>query len=148
MEETFLARFPEIAEKIFEQLKNEDIQRYSAVIGVTFKINLTNPTLILWKELRIDWFKEKVNLCRFWLLTPSPADKLSTTKSSNKLDKNNYKKMSSEESTEIDINIKVNNIHCTFNVRCLLNIEDIMERGVNVELRKNRDGIKMQLRFW
>ena len=55
--------------------------------------------------------------------------------------------MSSEESTEIDINIKVNNIHCTFNVRCLLNIEDIMERGVNVELRKNRDGIKMQLRF-
>jgi len=54
--------------------------------------------------------------------------------------------MSSEESTEIDIDIKVNNIHCTFNVRCLLNIEDIMERGVNVELRKNRDGIKMQLR--
>ena len=29
MEETFLARFPEIAEKIFEQLQNEDIQRYS-----------------------------------------------------------------------------------------------------------------------
>ena len=71
----------------------------------------------------------------------------STSKSSHKLDKNNYKKMSSEESTEIDIDIKVNNIHCTFNVRCLLNIEDIMERGVNVELRKNRDGIKMQLRF-
>ena len=54
--------------------------------------------------------------------------------------------MSSEESTEIDINIKVNNIHCTFNVRCLLNIEDIMERGVNVELRKNRDHVTMQLR--
>ena len=70
-----------------------------------------------------------------------------SNQSSHKLDKNNYKKMSSEESTEIDIDIKVNNIHCTFNVRCLLNIEDIMERGVNVELRKNRDGIKMQLRF-
>ena len=54
--------------------------------------------------------------------------------------------MSSEESTEIDINIKVNNIHCTFNVRCLLNIEDIMERGVNVELRKSRDRVTMQLR--
>ena len=29
MEETFLARFLEIAEKNFEQLKNEDIQEYS-----------------------------------------------------------------------------------------------------------------------
>ena len=73
--------------------------------------------------------------------------RLSTTKSSNKLDKKNYKTMSSEESTEIDVDIKVNNVQCTFNVRCLLNIEDIIERGVNVELRKNRDRIKMQLRF-
>ena len=73
--------------------------------------------------------------------------RLSTTKSSNKFDKKNYKKMSSEESTEIDIDIKINNVQCTFNVRCLLNIEDIIERGVNVELRKNRDRIKMQLRF-
>lgn len=52
--------------------------------------------------------------------------------------------MSSEESTEIDI--KINNIQCTFNVRCLLNIEDIIERGVNVELRTSRDRLKMQLR--
>ena len=73
--------------------------------------------------------------------------RLSTTKSPNKLEKKNYGKMSSEESTEIDIDIKINNVQCTFNVRCLLNIEDIIERGVNVELRKNRDGIKMQLRF-
>ena len=29
MEETFLARFLEITEKIFEQLNNEDIQEYS-----------------------------------------------------------------------------------------------------------------------
>ena len=53
--------------------------------------------------------------------------------------------MSSEESTEIDI--KINNIQCTFNVRCLLNIEDIIERGVNVELRTSRDRLKMQLRL-
>ena len=70
--------------------------------------------------------------------------RLSTTKSSNKLDKKNYKTMSSEESTEIDI--EINNVFCTFNVRCLLNIEDIIERGVNVELRKTRDRLKMQLR--
>ena len=29
------------------------------------------PILIFWKDLRIDWIKEKVNLCRFWLLTHS-----------------------------------------------------------------------------
>ena len=34
MEKTFLARFPEITEKIFEQLKNEDIQRYSDCCNV------------------------------------------------------------------------------------------------------------------
>ena len=73
--------------------------------------------------------------------------RLTTTKLSNKLHKKNYRKMSSEESTEIDIDIKVNNIQCTFNVRCLLNIEDIIERGVNVELRKSRDRVTMQLRF-
>ena len=73
--------------------------------------------------------------------------RLSTNKSSHKPDKNNYKKMSSEESTEIDIDIKINNIQCTFNVRCLLNIEDIIERGVNVELRTSRDRLKMQLRL-
>ena len=73
--------------------------------------------------------------------------RLTTTKLSNKLHKKNYRKMSSEKSTEIDIDIKVNNIQCTFNVRCLLNIEDIIERGVNVELRKSRDRVTMQLRF-
>ena len=73
--------------------------------------------------------------------------RLTTTKLSNKLHKKNYRKMSSEESTEIDIDIKFNNIQCTFNVRCLLNIEDIIERGVNVELRKSRDRVTMQLRF-
>ena len=73
--------------------------------------------------------------------------RLTTTKLSNKLHKKNYRKMSSEESTEIDIDIKVNNIQCTFNVRCLLNIEDIIDRGVNVELRKSRDRVTMQLRF-
>ena len=73
--------------------------------------------------------------------------RLTTTKLSNKLQKKNYRKMSSEKSTEIDIDIKVNNIQCTFNVRCLLNIEDIIERGVNVELRKSRDRVTMQLRF-
>ena len=55
--------------------------------------------------------------------------------------------MSSEESIEIDIDINVNNIQCTFNVRCVLNIEDIIERGLNVELRKGREYVNMQLRF-
>merc|ERR1711862_599256 len=53
-------------------------------------------------------------------------------------------KMSSEES--IDIDIEINNVFCSFNVRCSLNIEDLIERGVNVELKKNRTYVNMQLR--
>merc|ERR1711862_913361 len=53
-------------------------------------------------------------------------------------------KMSSEES--IDIDIEINNVFCSFNVRCSLNIEDMIERGVNVELKKNRTYVNMQLR--
>lgn len=56
--------------------------------------------------------------------------------------------MSSDEEMEMETEtfIDINNIFCSFNVRCKLNLEDIMNRSINVEMKKNRNYINMQLR--
>ena len=38
----------------------------------------------------------------------------------------------------LNIDIFINNVLCAFNLRCRLDLEDILERGLNVELRENK----------
>ena len=59
-----------------------------------------------------------------------------------------FLEMSSDEEMEMETEtfIDINNIFCSFNVRCKLNLEDIMNRSINVEMKKNRNYINMQLR--
>ena len=41
-----------------------------------------------------------------------------------------------EEEPEPEVDIVINNVVCSFNVRCHLNLRDIALRGLNVEYRK------------
>ena len=54
--------------------------------------------------------------------------------------------MSSDQETEMETFIDINNVFCSFNVRCKLNLEDIMNRSINVEMKKNRNYVNMQIR--
>ena len=38
----------------------------------------------------------------------------------------------------LNVDIFINNVLCTFNLRCRLDLEDILERGHNVELRESK----------
>ena len=54
--------------------------------------------------------------------------------SSNSEDASNSGESPEENQKEIDI--VINNVVCSFNVRCHLNLRDIALRGLNVEYRK------------
>ena len=56
----------------------------------------------------------------------------------------NDSKSASEEPMETFIDI--HNVFCSFKVRCPLDLDDILERGYNVELKKNRKYIIMKLK--
>jgi transcription initiation factor TFIID TATA-box-binding protein len=58
--------------------------------------------------------------------------------------KKNDSKSASEEPMETFIDI--HNVFCSFKVRCPLDLADILERGYNVELKKNRKYIIMKLK--
>ncbi len=49
-----------------------------------------------------------------------------------------------DEQKEVDINI--NNVVCSFSVRCHLDLRDIAHRGFNVEYRKENSMVTMKLR--
>lgn len=51
---------------------------------------------------------------------------------------------SDENQKEVDI--VINNVVCSFNVRCHLNLRDIALRGINVEYRKENGMVTMKLR--
>ncbi len=45
---------------------------------------------------------------------------------------------------EPEVDIVINNVVCSFNVRCHLNLRDIALRGLNVEYRKE-NGVRLPL---
>jgi len=51
-----------------------------------------------------------------------------------------------EEEAEPEVDIVINNVVCSFNVRCHLNLRDIALRGLNVEYRKENGMVTMKLR--
>ena len=58
-------------------------------------------------------------------------------------------KESSDESTEEapkEVDITINNVVSSFNVRCHLNLHDIATRGLNVEYRRENGMVTMKLR--
>jgi len=54
--------------------------------------------------------------------------------------------MSARENDSIETFIDIHNVFCTFNLQCRLDLKDIMDRSYNVELKKNREYINMQLK--
>ena len=53
---------------------------------------------------------------------------------------------SNETNEEKEVDIVINNVVCSFNVRCHLNLRDIALRGINVEYRKENGMVTMKLR--
>lgn len=51
-----------------------------------------------------------------------------------------------QEEAEPEIDIVINNVVCSFSVRCHLNLRDIALNGMNVEYRKENGMITMKLR--
>jgi len=54
--------------------------------------------------------------------------------------------MSAGENDSVETFIDINNVFCTFNLQCPLDLKDIMNRSYNVEMKKNREYINMQLK--
>jgi len=54
--------------------------------------------------------------------------------------------MFGDEDDGIDTFIAINNVFCTFNLQCSLDLNDIMSRCFNVEMKERRDYINMQLK--
>jgi TATA-box binding protein (TBP) (component of TFIID and TFIIIB) len=52
-----------------------------------------------------------------------------------------------EESDEPEVDIVINNVVCSFNVRCHLNLRDIALRGLNVEYRRENGVRKPTMYF-
>ena len=52
-------------------------------------------------------------------------------------------KKEAKEAEEPEVDIVINNVVCSFNVRCHLNLRDIALRGLNVEYRKE-NGVSMR----
>jgi len=50
------------------------------------------------------------------------------------------------EENQKEVDIVINNVVCSFNVRCHLNLRDIALRGINVEYRKENGMVTMKLR--
>ena len=55
------------------------------------------------------------------------------------------KEESKEESPEVDI--VINNVVCSFSVRCHLNLKEIALNGSNVEYRRENGMVTMKLRW-
>lgn len=51
-----------------------------------------------------------------------------------------------DEENQKEVDIVINNVVCSFNVRCHLNLRDIALRGINVEYRKENGMVTMKLR--
>jgi len=54
--------------------------------------------------------------------------------------------MFSDEDDKIETYIDINNVFCSFNLQCPLDLMDIMNRSINVEMKKNREYVRMQLK--
>ena len=50
-----------------------------------------------------------------------------------------------QQQDEPEVDIVINNVVCSFNVRCHLNLRDIALRGLNVEYRKE-NGVSLKFR--
>lgn len=53
---------------------------------------------------------------------------------------------SKDEEPEPEIDIVINNVVCSFSVRCHLNLRDIAQKGFNVEFRRENGMVTMKLR--
>ena len=53
---------------------------------------------------------------------------------------------SNPEEDQKEVDIVINNVVCSFNVRCHLNLREIALRGLNVEYRKENGMVTMKLR--
>jgi len=58
-------------------------------------------------------------------------------------DQNNFEE---PEENQKEVDIVINNVVCSFNVRCHLNLREIALRGLNVEYRKENGMVTMKLR--
>uniref|UniRef100_A0A182JQP7 TATA box-binding protein-like 1 n=1 Tax=Anopheles christyi TaxID=43041 RepID=A0A182JQP7_9DIPT len=76
--------------------------------------------------------------------TPTDSDQTGTTELSLETKETNPDNELQEEQPEIDI--VINNVVCSFSVRCHLNLHDIARQGNNVEFRRENGMVTMKLR--
>lgn len=81
-------------------------------------------------------------------IVPSSNSSGSATTNGNVTNTNGVNSNESEGTSEPtpEVDIVINNVVCSFSVRCHLNLRDIALRGVNVEYRKENGMVTMKLR--
>lgn len=72
----------------------------------------------------------------------NPLEYNSIGRENNTIDQNS----NSEQEAEPEIDIVINNVVCSFSVRCHLNLREIALNGMNVEYRKENGMITMKIR--